>query len=225
MTRTAPLHNDIEFSQDVPTEVIDEFVMGPGDVLHVPRGCWHAVAASEGEPSLHLTCGLVTNTGADFLRWLTNRLIEHESVRADVPRTHEERQQWTTTIATLVDEALRSPEVVEEYWKHKDATDEPRPVFSLPVAVTSELTDDTVVRLASLRGSVALDDDVVTYSAQGRRWRFPAKVAPMISHLHQNGAGSVKELSELVPEAPSSAVVKLLRTLMDDGALVCEVSP
>lgn len=86
---------------------------------------------------------------------------------------------------------MPEPTVMDECWNYLDATDEPRPVFSLPVAVTGELTDDTVVRLASLRGSVALAGDVVTYSAQGRRWRFPAKVAPMISHLHQNGAGSV----------------------------------
>ncbi|WP_017613968.1 cupin domain-containing protein [Nocardiopsis salina] len=222
-TRVAPLHHDVEFSTEEPTEPIDEFVMGPGDILHVPRGCWHAVAASEGEPSLHLTCGLVTTTGADFLRWLTHQLIEHEAVRTDVPHRPDEYGPWSRSIAELISKKLESAVVVDEYWSYLDATDEPRPVFSLPVAVTGELTDDTLVRLASLRGSVTVDGDVVAYAAQGRRWRFPAKVGPMINHLHRNGTSSVKELSELVPDAPPSAVAKLLRTLMDDGALVCEV--
>ncbi|MES0833105.1 cupin domain-containing protein [Nocardiopsis tropica] len=223
-TRLAPLHNDVEFSNEKPAEPIDEFVMEPGDILHVPRGCWHAVAASEGEPSLHLTCGLVTTTGADFLRWLTQQMVTHAAVRSDIPRRPEEYGPWTQSIAELISMKLKSPDVVDEYWGHLDVTDEPRPVFSLPDAVTGDLADDTVVRPASLRGSVTMDGAVVTYSAQGRRWRFPAKVGPMISHLHQEGESSVKELRELVPDASSSAVVKLLRTLMDDGALVCEVS-
>src|SRR5699024_10024870 len=119
-TRVAPLHHDVEFSTEEPTEPIDEFVMEPGDILHVPRGCWHAVAASEGEPSLHLTCGLVTTTGADFLRWLTHRLIEHEVVRADVPRRPPERGPWIHTLAVLIGEKLTSPDVVEEYWTSLD---------------------------------------------------------------------------------------------------------
>lgn len=221
-TRVAPLHHDVEFSTEEPTEPIDEFVMEPGDILHVPRGCWHAVAASEGEPSLHLTCGLVTTTGADFLRWLTHRLIEHEVVRADVPRRPAERGPWIHTLAELIGEKLTSPDVVEEYWTSLDEMEEPRPTFSLPVAVNGELTENTVVELASLRGSVMVEGEQTIYSAQGRRWRFPAKVAPMLNHLRHSGATPVKELCVLVPDTSPQAVAELLRRLMDDGALVYE---
>lgn len=221
-TRVAPLHHDVEFSTEEPTEPIDEFVMEPGDILHVPRGCWHAVAASEGEPSLHLTCGLVTTTGADFLRWLTHRLIEHEVVRVDVPRRPAEHGPWIHTLAELIGEKLTSPDVVEEYWTSLDEMEEPRPTFSPPVAVNGELTENTVVELASLRGSVMVEGEQTIYSAQGRRWRFPAKVAPMLNHLRHSGATPVKELCVLVPDTSPQAVAELLRRLMDDGALVYE---
>ncbi|RNL81655.1 cupin domain-containing protein [Halostreptopolyspora alba] len=221
-TRIAPLHNDVEFAEEEPTEIIDEFVMEPGDILHVPRGCWHAVAASEGEPSLHLTCGLVTTTGVNFLRWLVNRMVEHEEVRADVPRVPAEYELWTRRLSDLVAERLRSPEVVEEYWRHQDETSPARPAFSLPVGVTGELAPSSVVRFASLRGNVTENNDEVTYSAQGRRWRLPAKVTPVVTHLHRNGPTPIKELRELVPDVPEKALLDLLRRLMDDGALVWE---
>src|SRR5699024_6908753 len=87
-------------------------------------------------------------------------------------------------------------------------------------AVNGELTENTVVELASLRGSVMVEGEQTIYSAQGRRWRFPAKVAPMLNHLRHSGATPVKELCVLVPHASPPAVAELLRRLMDDGALV-----
>ncbi len=85
-TRTAPLYRDVTFDTDTPTDPVDEFTLHAGDVLHVPRGWWHAAAASEGQPSLHLTCGLATHTGIDLLTWLVDELRSHEVVRADAPR-------------------------------------------------------------------------------------------------------------------------------------------
>lgn len=221
-TRVAPMYNDVEFAEEEPTEILDEFVMKPGDILHVPRGCWHAVAASEGDPSLHLTCGLVTTTGVNFLRWLINNLIEHDEVRADVPRTSADYEPWTQRISGLVADRLNSPEVVEEYWRHQDETSPARPAFSLPVAVTGDLTSSSVLRFASLRGHVTEDGDEVLYSAQGRRWRLPAKVAPVFTRLHRNGPTPIKELHELVPDVSERALLGLFRRLLDDGALVWE---
>ena len=225
-TRLAPLHDDVEFAEEEPTEIIDEFVLAPGDLLHVPRGCWHAVAASEGEPSLHLTCGLVTTTGVSFLRWMVNDLVEHDEIRADVPRASDEHALWARRISKLVSDRLRSPEVVEEYWRSQDETSAARPVFSLPVAVTGDLTLSSVVRFASLRGTVTSEHtqtgDEVVYAAQGRRWRLSAKAAPAIAHLNHNGPTCVKELHELVPDVSEKALLGLLRRLMDDGALAWE---
>ena len=115
-TRQAPLYSDVEVDNDAPTESIDEFTMEPGDVLHVPRGCWHAASASEGEPSLHLTCGLNTTTGADFLDWISGLMREHVEIRSDVPRDKADQAAWTYRLAELITQRLQSPGLVEEYW-------------------------------------------------------------------------------------------------------------
>ncbi|MFK0238893.1 hypothetical protein [Streptomyces vinaceus] len=43
-------------------------------MLHVPRGWWHAVAATQGR-SLHLTCSLTPATGHHLLVWLAGPLL------------------------------------------------------------------------------------------------------------------------------------------------------
>lgn len=49
-------------------EPSQELVLKPGDVLYVPRGLMHdAVNEGSGEPSLHITTGVITRTWADFL--------------------------------------------------------------------------------------------------------------------------------------------------------------
>lgn len=219
-TRLVPLHDDVEFAEEEPTEIIDEFVMAPGDVLHVPRGCWHAVAASEGEPSLHLTCGLNTTTGADFLSWLTSGMVEHPEVRADVPRDPSEFAAWSRKLSELLTARLQDPEVVARFWDAGDEMAAARTAFSLPAAVTGELTRTSVLRLASDRGRVHTTGTETVLAAQGRRWRLAPVVAPLLVHLSEHGATAVKELHDLAPQVPEADLVDLLRTLLDDGALV-----
>ncbi|MFJ5646308.1 JmjC domain-containing protein [Streptomyces sp. NPDC093223] len=50
-----------------PAEPVAELVLHAGDVLYVPRGIWHAVAADQGTRSLHVTYGLQTHTASNLL--------------------------------------------------------------------------------------------------------------------------------------------------------------
>jgi lysine-specific demethylase/histidyl-hydroxylase NO66 len=47
-----------------PTE---EFTLGPGDCLYLPRGLMHDAENVGDEPSLHITVGLITKTWADLM--------------------------------------------------------------------------------------------------------------------------------------------------------------
>src|SRR5262249_16255954 len=47
--------------------------LAPGDVLYIPRGCWHE-ALAQGELSLHLTFAVHARTGIDFLTWMVDQL-------------------------------------------------------------------------------------------------------------------------------------------------------
>ncbi|MEU9489066.1 cupin domain-containing protein [Streptomyces decoyicus] len=84
-TQIAPMHRDSAHPEAPPELPIADLVLGPGDVLYLPRGWWHAVAADQGVRSLHLTCGLTPHTGADLIGWLSETLPDREQVRTDVP--------------------------------------------------------------------------------------------------------------------------------------------
>lgn len=48
-------------------ELRQEFVLKAGDCAYVPRGMMHDAITSGGEPSLHVTVGLITRTWADLM--------------------------------------------------------------------------------------------------------------------------------------------------------------
>jgi ribosomal protein L16 Arg81 hydroxylase len=55
----------------------DRFVLQPGDMLYVPRGLAHDAVAT-GEPSLHITTGLMCRTWADVLVEAVNIMAHRE---------------------------------------------------------------------------------------------------------------------------------------------------
>lgn len=50
-----------------PGAVTEEFTLGPGDCVYVPRGVMHDAPNVGDEPSLHITVGLITKTWADLI--------------------------------------------------------------------------------------------------------------------------------------------------------------
>ena len=68
-----------------------EVEMAPGDVLFIPRGEPHSAAVST-EHSVHLTIGLISQTGMDFFRHLRKQAAKDPLLRMDLPR-HSSREQ------------------------------------------------------------------------------------------------------------------------------------
>ena len=62
-----------------------EDVLEAGDVLYLPRGEVHE-AMVEGPSSVHLTIGLQTLSGIDFLLWLAEQGAADVLLRKDVTR-------------------------------------------------------------------------------------------------------------------------------------------
>lgn len=227
-TREAPLHYDVDFATDIPEAPIDEFVMEAGDILHVPRGCWHAAAASEGEPSLHLTCGLTTTTGVDFLAWLSGVLREHVHVRRDVPRfsTPVEQRKWAAELSQILSDHLARPDIVEEYRTYLDTTAQARPSFSLPTAVVGELDARTPIRLASHRARLeGGPDGTVVLAAQGRRWTLAGVIRPALEQLANGAVSDAVSLHGIVPDIPVAALRSTLERLLHDGVLTIAETP
>ncbi|WP_055524512.1 cupin domain-containing protein [Streptomyces graminilatus] len=198
-TRVNPLYRDMEAPEAPTGEPLAEVTLRAGDMLYLPRGWWHAVAATEGR-SLHLTCGLQTTTGADLLAWLADRLRGSETVRAHLPMFGDDRDQaaYLATLREEVTEAL-DDDAIREFLGLRDATDPGRLMTSLPFLDGIPAEDDLIVRLASSRALLeANDEGQVVLRAGGEMWTFAAAAAPVLQPLV---AGHSASLGDLAGEA------------------------
>lgn len=60
-----------------PRNVVFEAILQPGDALYVPRGTYHRAAVTDTD-SVHLTFGIHTAKGVDFVDWLRSEVIQNE---------------------------------------------------------------------------------------------------------------------------------------------------
>ncbi|MER7112431.1 cupin domain-containing protein [Streptomyces sp. NPDC000229] len=187
-TRQAPAWRDVEAPEGPTGEPITDIVLAAGDMLYLPRGWWHAVSADQGSSSLHLTFGLATQAGADFLRWLCDDLRASTTVRADVPRfaTPEEQAEYLAAVRKEVLAALEDPAVLDRWERSLDTTHPGRPRLSLPYLAVVPPQPGITVQLTVPRARVDQDAEAVTFSGAGNEWTFALPVAPVL-HLLTDG--------------------------------------
>ncbi|MFJ5230692.1 cupin domain-containing protein [Kitasatospora sp. NPDC088391] len=198
-TRALPMHRDVETPEPPPEEPVADLVLTAGDVLYLPRGWWHAVAASEGEHSLHVTCGLQSTTGADLITWLSEMLRAHEAVRADIPRfgTAEEQRAFLDTIDKLIETELESDDLIARFSSARDATERARLSPSLPHITAAPPDADLQVRLVTTRPALAaMPDGTVRLTAGGEEWTFAAKAEPMLALLADGEPHRLADLAQ-----------------------------
>ncbi|RFU40213.1 hypothetical protein DZF91_18210 [Actinomadura logoneensis] len=221
-TRPAPMYRDVTFEDQAPSEPIDEFTLRAGDVLHVPRGWWHAAAASAGKPSLHLTCGLATHTGVDLLAWLVDELRAEHAIRQDLPRPGDQHGQdsWRAQAAKLVQERLNDPKLISAYFNSRDAAYGAHGGFSLPHAVAEALpTDPSLsVQLVTPRAVTRTGGDTVTLEAAEQRWILDQRAAPVLRILTTGQLTTLGCLAER-SATPLEDIAGLIDQLLRAGVL------
>ncbi|WP_328969399.1 cupin domain-containing protein [Streptomyces sp. NBC_00239] len=195
-TRQAPAWRDVEAPEAPTGEPIADIVLTPGDLLYLPRGWWHAVSADQGTASLHLTFGLATQTGAEFLGWLCDDLRTSATVRSDVPRfsTPEERTDYLGAVRKEVLAALEDPAVLDRWEKSLATTHPGHPRLSLPHLTTVSPEPGITVQVTVPRARVDQDAETVTFSGAGREWTFALPAAPL---LHRLAGGQPVTLGDL----------------------------
>ncbi|AWZ03617.1 MULTISPECIES: cupin domain-containing protein [unclassified Streptomyces] len=195
-TRQAPAWRDVEAPEAPTGEPIADIVLTPGDLLYLPRGWWHAVSADQGTASLHLTFGLATQTGAEFLGWLCDDLRTSATVRSDVPRfgTPEKRADYLGAVRKEVLSALEDPAVLDRWERSLDTTHPGHPRLSLPHLATVPPEPGITVQVTVPRARVDQDAEAVTFSGAGREWTFALRAAPL---LHRLAGGPPVTLGDL----------------------------
>ncbi|MEU4655034.1 cupin domain-containing protein [Streptomyces sp. NPDC023723] len=173
-TRPHPLHHDIESPAQPPAEPVADLVLHAGDVLYVPRGLWHAVAADQGARSLHVTCGLQTHTPVNLLAWVGEQLLTHQEWRRDLPllAAPEKQAQALHGLRKLLAEQLDDPKLITRYTRAMDGRAPGRMVPSLPYADAVPADGDLRVRLTTARAVLEIGDDAVFLDAAGSTYEF-----------------------------------------------------
>ncbi|HEY2204771.1 MAG TPA: cupin domain-containing protein [Pseudonocardia sp.] len=220
--RRFPMKVDNDHEHRPPEDVVWEGTLHPGDIIHVPRGWWHAVRGT-GDMSMHLTFGFTRRTGIDWASWLVEQLYTDELFRRDLPRFGDERRR-----AEHTDELVRAlTKVVEahppaEFLAARDRRFPRRPEINLPWPVQQdEPADDATVEVtALLELTVADGADQVTAVVAGRTFRFSPLLGPMLHALADRRSLSVAELRAASGDLGTERFGAALRLLVGQQLVV-----
>jgi hypothetical protein len=224
ITRPYPLARDVERAFDPPSELLWEQVLQNGDLLYIPRGCWH-LATPLDEPTLHLTIGVSNPTGADFLSWFVDRLRASEVVRQDIP--HLRGPAATRVYAERLRQVVSStwhPELIEEYMVDVDAHSTARPHFGLPWSATGDVLPFANWRVqwsGNRPVQIEASGDEIAMAAFGRRWRFAVAARPLLELLVSGRECTEADLESVANGFLSSRVVReFVRELAANGLVI-----
>ncbi len=110
----------------------------PGDLLYIPRGHWHYAIATT-DCSLHLTVGLASPTGIDWLHWLAAELQAEPRWRQSLPPLLAgDPERCATHLAALQEDLrarLESPDWVARYQRDLQQQQQ----LPLPLALPDQL--------------------------------------------------------------------------------------
>ena len=198
-TRKYPLYRDVVIDSDTPKKPIWKKILNQGELLYIPRGWWHNAIPSGNEPSLHLTFGINNRTGIDFFNWFSERLMEDEFFRKDIPylRAKDELKtylkQFNTKVKQIFDMSL-----FETYLTRYNSNALVRPRFTFPHSIykPSILKDNYEISL-SISRKVLIDKNVksgiISFVANGNEWKFSILTKPLFDLLFKKRKCSIAE--------------------------------
>ena len=204
-----------------PGKVSDEFELGPGSAVYLPRGLMHA-ARSTGQASLHITLGLTAFTWAEFLvESVTAAALEEESLRRNLPRGFAREGFPVAERERLFGEKLAfvqsrfDPQVVwRRFTDEVLATDVPlfTDLFSARLREDPLTPRSRVGRRAGLLTEAVTEGETCLLRFCGRELRLPAGVWPALQFAMTADEFAVQDLPDcLDAEGKLTLVTRLVR--------------
>src|SRR6476469_812135 len=218
-SRVAPMYVDAAPNQMAHEEILWSGTMRMGDVMHIPRGCWHQATRSDrGEGySLHVTFGFQKRTGVDWLTWLADHSREDDLFRHDLDRwgTPDERADQEAQLVDIASQMLADYPVDAYLTAREDLRPPPRyvatgGVFGPPTQV---------VCVTDFPPRVERHQSDVTVTAVGKKTTFNARAERALRLLL---SGHPVELAEVAEETGVDAT-ELAGVLIKEG-LCAEVT-
>jgi ribosomal protein L16 Arg81 hydroxylase len=197
-----------------PGAVFDE-TLQPGDLLYIPRGCYH-VALPLNEPALHLTLGVKNPRAMDLWLWMVERLRASALADRDLPCLAEpaERLRYSQELRDALLARLDA-DLVAQYFAETGSNVKPRPSFSLPWSATSEslpLGRDFLVRLNQSHLILSRDVDAESLEVRcgGRLYQFPRSMRWIIDRLDAQAPLPIGRLVDAVATRLDEGMVRML---------------
>ena len=208
-----------------PGDVSDEFELGPGSAVYLPRGLMHS-ARSTGEASLHVTLGLTAFTWAEFLvESVAAAALEEEALRRNLPREFAgegfpaaARERLFGEKLALV-EARFDPEVVwRRFTDEVLAADVPlfTDLFSQRLRGDPLTAGSRVGRRAGLLTEAVTEGETCLLRFCGRELRLPGAVWPALQFAAATDEFAVEELPDCLD---AEGKLTLVARLVGEGVL------
>jgi len=206
---------------DANTAPDREIELAPGDVLFIPRGEPHAAAVIAGR-SVHLTIGLRSETGIDFLGYIHKKAAQDALLRMNLPRQVVDEQSDAHEVAIkrrlhhLVDATSMS-----QFVHDGDISRSP----AVQTAVSGVMPQMEDVLRLTLRRRVPLPDvregepELVTIGGEARRLS-PVSI-DVLRWLFDHDPTTLRALhAGLTPRYEQEPIESALRELLRFGFLV-----
>ena len=208
-----------------PGDVRDEFELGPGSAVYLPRGLMHS-ARSTDQASLHVTLGLTAFTWAEFLvESVAAAALEEESLRRNLPRGFAregfpvaERERLLAEKLAFVQSRFDPAVVWRRFTDEVLATDVP--LFT--DLLGQRLRGDPLTPRSRVRRRVGLLTETVTEGGTcllrfcGRELRLPAAVWPALQFAATADEFAVQDLPDCLD---AEGKLTLVTRLVKEGVL------
>ena len=208
-----------------PGDVRDEFELGPGSAVYLPRGLMHS-ARSTDQASLHVTLGLTAFTWAEFLvECVAAAALGEESLRRNLPRGFAregfpvaERERLLAEKLAFVQSRFDPAVVWRRFTDEVLATDVP--LFT--DLLGQRLRGDPLTPRSRVRRRVGLLTEAVTEGGTcllrfcGRELRLPAAVWPALQFAATADEFTVQDLPDCLD---AEGKLTLVTRLVKEGVL------
>lgn len=221
-TRKYPLYRDVKIETEAPRDLIWEKTIQPGDLLYIPRGWWHDAMASD-EPSVHLTFGITNRNGINLFNWLSEKLIEDDFFRMDIPYLKND-SHLKSYLNNFKEELHKHIDNLnfEDYINDYNQAAPIRTYFSLPHSVYKgfELDESLTVSLSiSRKIDFIVDEDQLLFRANSKNWVFSVQVEPLFKLISSGESCTLKEIKSACSTIPSSDIDLFIKELLSEGII------
>lgn len=190
---TLPLRGQVfDRDRDVPGPVTEQFELGPGSAVYIPRGLMHSARSSD-EASLHITVGLTAFTWTDFLlESVAAVALQDESLRQSLPLRFTDESFPAEAKDRLVREKLETLGArlsAGDVWQHfrSELRTSNTPLFTDMLGVRRRAKTLTLTsRVRRRRGLLV---ELQNRSADcalcfcGQEMRFPSRMLPAVEFV------------------------------------------